>query len=318
MMTKKIKILFFPCKENDYLPHFLKPKLLSYYFIFLLFLKILTIPLLFFATKTPFFAEISKSLLFEFVNQEREKRGLPPLIENPLLEKSAYFKAKDILEKDYFSHKSPDGLSPWDFFKLAGYEFKFAGENLAIGFLDTKEVHEALMNSPSHRENILNSNYKEIGISVLKGEFQGNEVYVIVEHFGTPKLVESQKKEVKKEMVEEKLPATTALPEVVGENVSTSTVSGIFEKIQFKGVEFVVKRYNFILNLIIYTGLIFIISSLLAAIFCDIFIYRKFIIDYKYLIPRVFFFILVLISFLYLDQPKLVKIFPHKLLIYGF
>jgi len=330
-MVKKLKIVFLPCRENRFLPLFLKPKFLNYYLLILIFLKLLTLPLLYFSYKTPFFAEISKYVLLEMVNQERVKRGLPPLIENSLLEKSAYLKAKDMLEKGYFSHYSPEGISAWDWFKLVGYNFKFAGENLAIGFLDSKEVHEALMNSLSHRENILNSAYREVGISVLKGKFQGNEVYVVVEHFGTPKPIEPLTKEVQKEKPKEKLPETTTLPEVIGEKTpkeisfekesfltSGSTVSGILEKIQFKTVEFIVKRYTFFLNLIIYTTLIFLILSLFATIYCDVFIYRKFIVDYKYLIPRTIFFLLILIFFLYLDQPKLVRLIPHKLLIYGF
>ncbi|MFA0783493.1 CAP domain-containing protein, partial [Fervidibacter sacchari] len=90
------------------------------------------------------------------MNAERRERKLPPLSENPILNQSAYLKAKDILDKDYFSHFSPDGLSPWYWFKLSGYDYQFAGENLAIGFLDSKEVHDALMSSPTHKQNILN------------------------------------------------------------------------------------------------------------------------------------------------------------------
>jgi hypothetical protein len=331
-MVKKLKVIFLPCKENKFLPLFLQPKFLNCYLLILLLLKMLTLPLLYFALKTPFFAEISRYVILQMVNEERAKRGLPPLIENPILEKSAYLKARDILEKEYFSHYSPEGISSWYWFKLAGYDFKFAGENLAIGFLDSKEVHEALMNSASHKENILNPAYREIGISVLKGEFQGNEVYVVVEHFGTPKIIKLTEKEVQKEKVKKTLPETTTLPEVVGEKIqkeisveketfpksSGSTVSEITQKIQFKTVEFIIKRYSFILNMIIYLSLIFLIFSLLATIYYDIFIYRRFIIDYKYLILRVIIFSLLLIFFVYLDQSKLVKIIPHKVLIYGF
>jgi hypothetical protein len=264
--------------------------------------------------KTPFFAEISQYYLLQLINEEREKKGLHSFVENPLLKKSSYLKAKDILEKEYFSHYSPQGVYFSEWLKMVGYDFKIAGENLAIGFLDTKEVHEALMSSASHRENILNPNFEEIGISVLKGEFQGNEVYVVVEHFGAPKKIEVS------------LPATTSPSKISKEPpvkkeeslpVSGSTISKFSQKIQQKAVEFAVEKYTFFLNLIIYLTLIFLISSLLVTIWCDIFVYHRFIIDYKYLIPKTILFSLMLLFFVYLDQSKLVQIIPHRLLIHG-
>ena len=178
---------FIPSAKNNYLPAILSKRFLNFIFILLLILKLFTIPLIFSISRSLFFAEIAKVAILEYLNKERQERKLPPLVESPLLSQSAYLKAKDILEKDYFAHRSPDGLSPWYWFKIAGYEFKLAGENLAIGFLDSKEVHDALMASFSHRQNILNPEFKEIGIAVLKGDFNGNEVYVVVQHFGVPK-----------------------------------------------------------------------------------------------------------------------------------
>ncbi len=329
------KKTFFPCVENNYFPLFLKEKFLNLYLILLLILKIFTIPLIFSISKTVFFADIHKPTLINFLNFERKIRGLPPLSENPLLNQSAYLKAKDILEKDYFSHFSPEGISPWYWFKLTGYEYQFAGENLAIGFLDSKEVHEAWMSSPSHRQNILNPNYKEIGIAVLKGEFNGSEVYVVVQHFGSPKVVLAEDKE-KFTQNQTSIPISTPTETNIKIQPSTSTEgttsignTSTFaltekeqispsQKITFNLVKFLALRYTSILNVIIYFTLAILIFSLSLTIFCDIFIYRKFVIDYKELIPRWVSFCLILILFLYLDQSKLIQIIPHKLIIHGF
>jgi hypothetical protein len=332
--------IFIPCKENNYLPLFLRKKLLDLYLILILILKIFTIPLIFSISKTVFFADITKIALINFLNSARKERGLPPLSENPILDQSAYLKAKDILEKDYFSHFSPEGLSPWYWFKLAGYNYQFAGENLAIGFLDSKEVHDALMSSPSHRQNILNPNYKEIGIAVLKGEFNGNEVYVVVQHFGSPGVIpaESKEKSAQKSIptsistqtetqikTQPSTPTEIASLETATPTTETSTSvlteqkeNLLPQKITFNLIKFLALKYNSLLNGIIYFTLAILIFSLTLTIYCDIFIYRKFVIDYKELIPRWAGFTLILIFFLYLDQSKLIQIIPHQLIIHGF
>lgn len=346
-MKNSLKVIFFPCLENNYFPLFLQKKFLNLYFILLLILKIFTLPLFLSISKTVFFADITKTALLEYLNKERKNRGLPPLVENPKLDQSSFLKAKDILEKDYFSHWSPDGKSPWYWFNLANYNFSYAGENLAIGFLDSKEVFDAWMNSFSHRANILNPNYREIGISVLKGEFNGSDVYVVVQHFGsskaettiqksslvatssvaekkitTPKnsfsptqtLPAATSNEVSKsEIIEIKKEATGTLPT---SNLTIIQTSPQNKNALFKLLYFISTRYNLVLNGIIYFGLIFLIVSLILTIFWDIFIYRKFVIDYKELIPRTMIFCALLIFFIYLDQPKILSLISHKLLIY--
>jgi hypothetical protein len=334
------KKIFIPCTENNYFPLFLKGKFLNLYLILLLILKIFTIPLIFSISKTIFFADITKTALIEFLNSERRSKGLLPLSENPILDQSAYLKAKDILEKGYFSHWSPEGTSPWYWFRAVGYDYQFAGENLAIGFLDSKEVHEALMSSLSHRQNILNPNYKEIGIAVLKGEFNGNEVYVVVQHFGSPKFVPA---EIKEKLTQKPTPTPISTPTETKIKIQPSTPTEIAslgtgtptsetstpilaeqkeislpQKITFNLVKFLALKYNSVLNGIIYFTLAILIFSLTLTIYCDIFIYRKFVIDYKELIPRWVSFCLILILFLYLDQSKLIQIIPHQLIIHGF
>jgi hypothetical protein len=318
------KKIFIPCAENNYFPLFLKEKFLNLYLILLLILKIFTIPLIFSISKTVFFADIAKTALIEFLNSERKNRGLAPLSENTALNKSAYLKAKDILEKNYFSHFSPEGISPWYWFKVAGYDYQFAGENLAIGFLDSKEVHEAWMKSPPHRQNILNPNYKEVGIAVLKGKFNGNEVYVVVQHFGSQKekLIPHSATSTISTPVQVSTPTQVSLKETSTQE--TSTVLGEKEKISqnqkvaFAITKFTATKYPSLLNKIIYFTLAILIFSLTLTIYFDIFVYRKFVIDYKDLIPKLASFCLILIIFLYLDQTKLIQLIHHQLMIYGF
>lgn len=122
--------------------------------------------------------------LILLANTSRSKEGLANLTSNDRLTKAAYNKANDMLEHDYFAHTSPDGKTPWDFIKAAGYNYAYAGENLAIGYTNASELHQAWMNSPTHRENILNGNFREIGLAVVSGEYEGSQTTVVVQMFG--------------------------------------------------------------------------------------------------------------------------------------
>ena len=94
-------------------------------------------------------------------------------------------KAQDMMAKGYFEHTSPQGISPWYWFDQSGYDYRYAGENLAIGFIDSGEVNNAWLASPAHKANILNGNYRETGTAVLSGNFQGGQTTVVVQLFGT-------------------------------------------------------------------------------------------------------------------------------------
>jgi hypothetical protein len=91
-----------------------------------------------------------------------------------------------MLARQYFAHNTPDGATPWTFIKATGYSYITAGENLAIDFSEAESVQSAWMNSPGHRANILNSNFKEIGIGIAKGKFDGHDTTIVVQMFGTP------------------------------------------------------------------------------------------------------------------------------------
>jgi len=182
----KVKKVFVPCQENNWTPKIFLSSFLNWIIFLLFVLRILFFFFFLNLSEFSLFADISRQILFELTNKARQEVGVPPLKESPKLNQAAFLKAQDMLEKDYFAHTSPEGITPWEWFKKAGYFFKAAGENLAIGFFDSEELLQAWLNSKSHRENILNPNFKEIGLAVVKGEYQGFETFVVVQLFGTP------------------------------------------------------------------------------------------------------------------------------------
>ena len=131
-------------------------------------------------------SEITSQKVYEETNAERLKLKLSPLHYNPVLSNSATKKGEDMFKNNYWAHNSPTGTTPWDFFKAEGYEYSIAGENLAKDFYDTDTMIKAWMNSPTHRDNIVNSKYQEIGIGVVSGILNGVKTTIVIQHFGTP------------------------------------------------------------------------------------------------------------------------------------
>lgn len=109
-----------------------------------------------------------EKLMLDLVNKERVKAGLKPLEVDMRLVDISRKKSKDMIEKNYFGHISPTYGSPFDALKNAGISYRYAGENIA-GAPTVEKAHEALMNSPGHRANILNPNFNKVGIGIVDG-----------------------------------------------------------------------------------------------------------------------------------------------------
>ena len=118
-------------------------------------------------------------------NQERKGRNIPELTVSPTLEQAAALKLSDMEKNGYFAHTSPAGLTPWSFMDKVGYGYRYAGENLAIHYTDPGSEHVAWMKSEKHCQNILDPQFREIGIAVKKVFFEGRETMLTVEMFGT-------------------------------------------------------------------------------------------------------------------------------------
>lgn len=123
--------------------------------------------------------------IISLTNQEREKTGQGVLVENEKLSVAAQAKAADMFADDYWAHYSPRGKSPWNFITSAGYKYVYAGENLARDFTDAKSVVSAWMRSSSHKANMLDGNFKEIGVAVADGKIGGREGILVVQMFGS-------------------------------------------------------------------------------------------------------------------------------------
>jgi len=131
-------------------------------------------------------AAVIAAVLVDLANDDREHNGRSSLKVSPQLQAAAQSKANDMAARSYFSHTTPEGHDSWYWFKQAGYSFTHAGENLAVDFFDSIDVERAWMNSPTHRANIIDSRYTEIGIAIAKGTFEGHDTVFVVQMFGTP------------------------------------------------------------------------------------------------------------------------------------
>lgn len=130
---------------------------------------------------------LSAAGIIKYTNIERTKRGLKPLTVQNKLSISANSKTDDLFDQQYFEHVSPSGLSVADLAKDAGYEFEIIAENLALGnFGSNQKLVAAWMNSPTHRANILNPKFTEIGVAAANGIYKGDGQWIFVQHFGKP------------------------------------------------------------------------------------------------------------------------------------
>lgn len=206
-----------PSQHNSYKPHFLRLKITAA----ILGVVIATEGMYLAHTylvlpHSNFFAAIFASALVEETNQHRIDQHLSDLTPNPVLEKAAQLKANDMAQKGYFAHNAPDGKTPWYWFEQVGYDYAAAGENLAVNFTDSKDVTLAWMASPSHRANILNGNYSEIGIATAHGVYKGKDAIFVVEEFGRPSLIARNTRSITTTSIN--LEATTT---IASENLAT-------------------------------------------------------------------------------------------------
>jgi uncharacterized protein YkwD len=184
---KTLRHLFIPHQSNNQKAKLLHSSSLSLIvFSLIAFQLILGFVNKIFPRVLGYAANISPAEVIRLTNVQRSANGLGALTENSALNGAALAKGNDMLAKGYWAHFAPDGTSPWSFFLKFGYKYKYAGENLARDFPDASSAVSAWMNSPSHKENILNPNYREIGIGVVEGNLAGVETTVVVQFFGAP------------------------------------------------------------------------------------------------------------------------------------
>jgi hypothetical protein len=177
----KLKSFFVPTKENHQKPYLLSKVAIIFYTFVLVFVNSFGGLIGLSEVEA---SSITPENIIALTNQERLGYGLNTLSTNAQLSAAALAKANDMFEKQYWDHFGPNGESPWQFIRAAGYDYVYAGENLAKGFRTAEGVHEAWMASPTHKANIISGNYKDIGVAVVEGELLGKQTTLVVQMFG--------------------------------------------------------------------------------------------------------------------------------------
>ncbi len=115
-------------------------------------------------------------------NETRADYGLEPLCINPVLTRAARSHSREMVEKDYFSHRSDDGEGVGARLRRFGYDWSVCGENLAGGHGNPGEpdsVFELWTNSTHHRANILDRRFRQVGVGTYTGIYKGIEEYTM-------------------------------------------------------------------------------------------------------------------------------------------
>lgn len=178
------KHYFIPNQNNNYKPKILHTKSLAVIIICSIMIKAGLVGYLFFNYPNQAkMSELFSEQLVTLINQDRQENGKAVLAENVVLMSAANKKARDMIKNNYFAHIDSNGKKPWDWINRGEYAYLSVGENLAMNFTSAESAHSALMQSESHKKNILNGKYSDIGLAVVEGEINGKKTNVLVELF---------------------------------------------------------------------------------------------------------------------------------------
>lgn len=191
-LWRSIKNHLLPWRGNTHRPHILRR---GWLLTFLALTLVSEGIILGHALVTPgpqvFLAAVLRSDVISYTDEARVKEGGQHLTENDILNAAAQAKAEDMAARGYFSHVGPDGEEPWVWLERAGYDYMYAGENLAVRFEDSKDVVDAWMASPTHRANIVKPAYQEVGVGLAEGIYKEKPATFVVQYFGAPAPVAS-------------------------------------------------------------------------------------------------------------------------------
>lgn len=131
---------------------------------------------------------IGRSSLLASTNKERQKVGATTLTPDEQLNNAAQAKAEDMVARNYWSHQTPEGKEPWVFIGEADYDYVKAGENLAYGFDNSSQTIRGWMTSNTHRKNMLDPEYQEVGFGFANSKNFNNSgpATVIVAMYARP------------------------------------------------------------------------------------------------------------------------------------
>ena len=223
-MRQRLTKYLVPHADNDHQPHVLRngstKKIIAIICAIELLILVLILPSRpeSITDKIHDIAAVFPSVLVEKTNKSRLAEAKAELSVNDTLTYAAQLKANDMAEKGYFAHTSPEGRTPWYWLQTAGYKYQTAGENLAVNFVDSSDVHNAWLNSPTHRANIVRDGFEEIGIATAEGMYKGKKAIFVAQFFGTP----TQRADT---FAQTSVVAVSSLTPVVRATTSTSTTA---------------------------------------------------------------------------------------------
>lgn len=187
LLGRHVRHLLIPHKGNHYRPHLVRLHGITAVLVLALFMQLaygfFTAGRLEVLGRV---SNISASELLADTNAARKESSLPELKINDELSQAAFLKGRDMLANNYWAHTSPSGITPWKWLADTGYNYDVAGENLAKNYPTAEATIEAWMASASHRANILNAKYQDVGFAVVDGLLDGRDATLIVAYYGTP------------------------------------------------------------------------------------------------------------------------------------
>ena len=138
--------------------------------------------------------EMSAGALLAATNVQRANNGAASLTTNSQLNSAAQAKANDMVARNYWSHNTPDGQEPWVFIQNAGYKYSKAGENLAYGFATSSDTVTGWMNSATHKANLLDTAFTEVGFGIANSSSfnSSGEETVVVAMYGKPQVLAAE------------------------------------------------------------------------------------------------------------------------------
>jgi len=218
---QRVKNHFVPSHHNAYRPHLLRRRSLMFLLALALLAEgALVANLMARQSGHDFLAAVIQSEIISLTNAERTQNSVGELAENKQLDVAAQQKASDMAAKGYFAHDGPDGKTPWMWIDGSGYTYQYAGENLAVRFVDSKDVVAGWMASPTHRANIVKPAYTDIGVGIAQGMYKGQPATFVVQYFAAPAIAVAAA-------------ATTSVEASSG----TTTVAAVTPTVQILGVE---------------------------------------------------------------------------------
>ncbi len=185
-MLSKLKDYLIPHTGNNFRPKLFAVETIGVLVLFLILFQVTFVTHTAVIRNSDFFAAVLPSVLVMMTNADRANAGVLTLETDALLAKAAQAKADDMAINGYFAHVDPSGRQPWYWLDKVGYLYSYAGENLAMDFLESVDVESAWMNSPAHKANIVKDKFTNIGIGVARGIYQGRETIFVVQFFATP------------------------------------------------------------------------------------------------------------------------------------